>query len=43
MTTARRWAALVVAVAVLLGWLAVPAPNPACLIAAPYHCDPKPT
>lgn len=41
MTTARRRAFLVVAV--LLGWLAVPAPNPACLIAAPYHCDPKPT
>lgn len=20
-------------------WLTTPAPNPACLIAAPYHCD----
>lgn len=39
MTPGRRLLVLLVA----FGWLApVPAPNPACLAPAPYHCDPAP-
>ena len=33
---------MLVALAALLGLVAVEPPNPACLVPVPYHCDPPP-